>query len=385
MAAYQAAVDWGATCMEISVQMTVRRGAHLHARPRLRPDDHRHRTGARAARHRCWTPPASGSRGSARPGRSIRRGYRSSRTSCKTFGGRVVLAVEAKLDAAYVPMMAMVEKYGLQKSVIVKAHYKSRRWAQAKLAGYPVFCYFGVGGRHDAGHCSTPIAAQLDPLRDYLVIPGVNGSTTSPTPPSRRRSTPASRSGCTRCTAAPTRSTSSISARRGAICSSYGYIAGATTPVTADSWASQAIAAGEMSRNPADRHPRATAVTPAGEMVLAAKGSQHFITVGQLGSVSGRCGFVLDQGRRVVAHPAGLQLGQHLRGLRPRGRFVLPAPAGQGRRLITRSCGPMARWASTGTGTVRWPASLLAPEVATPALRTGPVGDPAGGRHARRR
>jgi hypothetical protein len=204
----------------------------------------------------------------------------------------VVLAVEAKLDAAYPSMMAMVEKYGLQKSVIVKAYYNSKRWAQAKLAGYPVFCYYGSAADM-APALLDPVVAQLDPLRDYLVIPGVNGSTyladsyvkaavATGIPvwmyPLHRR--------------ADAQRFFDLGAK-GAICSSYGYIAGATTPVTADSWAGQAISAGEMSQNPA-ADALAPRFTPAGEMVLAAKGSQHFITMGQLGSLSGSYSINVD-------------------------------------------------------------------------------------------
>jgi glycerophosphoryl diester phosphodiesterase len=283
MAAYQAAVDWGASCLEISVQMTsdgvlfcMHDLAYDRTTTAKGPANAQPATVLETAR--IWQP-RLGAAWTADPPR-----LPLFEDVLRTFGGRVVLAVEAKLDAAYPSMMAMVEKYGLQKSVIVKAYYRSRRWAQAKLAGYPVFCYFG--SEADLAPASLdPVAAQLDPLRDYLVIPGVNASTYladsavkaavgSGIPvwmyPLHRR--------------ADAQHFFDLGAK-GAICSSYGYIAGATTPVTADSWAGQAISAGEMSRNPA-ADGLAPRFTPAGEMVLAANGSQHFITMGQLGSLS---------------------------------------------------------------------------------------------------
>ena len=283
MEAYQAAVDWGATCMEISVQITAD-GVLIC----MHDDDYDRTTTATGVVRALPASVASAARillprlGAAWTAAPPR--IPLFEDVLKAFGGRVILAVEAKIDAAYLPMMAMVEKYGLQNSVIVKSHWRSKRWPQAKKAGYPVFCYFAsVADLTPALLGAT--TAQLDPLRDYLVLPGVNGSAyladsyvrtavATGIPvwmyPLHRR--------------ADAQHFFDLGAT-GAICSSYGYIAGATTAVTADSWATQAISPGEMSRNPAtDTY--APKFTPAGEMVLAAKGNQHFITMGQLGSLS---------------------------------------------------------------------------------------------------
>jgi glycerophosphoryl diester phosphodiesterase len=59
-------------------------------------------------------------------------------------GGRAVLCVEAKRDADYPAVMRLIEQHRLTDSVIVKAFHASRRIAQAKLAGYPVFCYLAA-------------------------------------------------------------------------------------------------------------------------------------------------------------------------------------------------------------------------------------------------
>ena len=72
---------------------------------------------------------------------------------------------------------------------------------------------------------------------------------------------------------------------RGAICSSYGYIAGVIPAATADSWATQAIAAGEMTKDPAS-NVYAPEFSSTGELTLAARGVQHFITLGHIGPLT---------------------------------------------------------------------------------------------------
>ncbi len=274
MQAYQAAVDAGAACMEISVQMTsdgVLICMHDFAYDRtttatglvnVQPSSVLDAT-------RIWQPWLGASWTVDPPRIPLFEDV------LRTFGGRVVLAVEAKLDAAYVPMLAMVERYGLQKSVIVKAHFKSKRWAQAKLAGYPVFCYFGAVADM-APDALAKTSAGLDPGRDCLVIPGVNGSyyvADSVVTAAVRTGIPVWVYPLHR--RAEAQHFFALGAQ-GAICSSYGYISGAATPVTADSWANRAVAAGEMSRNPATGA-FAPQFTAAGDIVLAARGNQHFI------------------------------------------------------------------------------------------------------------
>jgi glycerophosphoryl diester phosphodiesterase len=367
MAAYQAAVDAGAACMEISVQMTsdgVLICMHDFAYDRTTTATGlvRAQSSAVLDTARIWQPWLGASWTVDPPRIPLFEDV------LKTYGGRVVLAVEAKLDAAYVPMMAMVQRYGLQESVIVKTHFKSPRWAQAKQAGYPVFCYFGAVADMTPDAIRTT-SAQLDPLRDCLVIPGVNGSYYVPDSavtaavdtgvpvwvyPLHRR--------------ADAQHFFDLGAQ-GAICSSYGYIAGALSPVTADSWANQAIAAGEMSRNPATGT-FAPQLSGDGELALAAKGSQHFITVGQLGSVSGDAGSYsigVDvswptppisswDNISVAFGRADDSYYQHRQG------------KGNGYHAIMRANGSLGLYRHRD-GQVA--GELLAPEVDTPALRTG--------------
>ena len=154
----------------------------------------------------------------------------------------------------------------------------------------------------------------------------------------------------------------------GAICSSYGYIAGATTAVTADSWATQAISPGEMSRNPAtDTY--APRFTPAGEMVLAAKGSQHFITMGQLGSLSDAGSYSISvdvswptlpvstwDNITVAFGRADDSYYQHRQG------------KGSGFHAILRANGSLGLYQHRNG---QMAGELLAPEVATPAPKPG--------------
>ena len=76
-----------------------------------------------------------GSRNSGRPGRSpAAQGPRLDQV-LQRYGGHAVLCIEAKRDADYPAMIAMVEHYGLSDSVIVKAYRTSDTIAAAKQRG----------------------------------------------------------------------------------------------------------------------------------------------------------------------------------------------------------------------------------------------------------
>jgi hypothetical protein len=169
-----------------------------------------------------------------------------------TFGGRVILAVEAKHNAAYQPMMAMVERYGLRDSVIVKAHFASSNWMAAQRAGYPVFCYFGSVGEATA-EAVRQTAARLRPGRDYLVVPAYAGPNTCV---DDSLITTAVATGIPTWVFPLHRRSDATHffhlGAQGAMCASYGYISGAVEPVSVDSWATQAIASGEMSLDPSN-------------------------------------------------------------------------------------------------------------------------------------
>ena len=212
----------------------------------------------------------------------------------REFGARVVLAIEAKADRAYEPMMRMVERYGLNESVIVKSHFTSKRWVSAQLSGFPVFCYFGTAFETTASGV-VAIAARLDPGRDCLVIPGfrqdgtfldnelVEAAVATGVPvwvyPLHRRSDAAH---------------FFEQGAEGAVCSSYGYIAGAVSAVGSDNWAAQAVAPGDMSKDPASSS-YAPKFSTDGELILDAKGTQHFVTLGQMAPlVTGVDNYTID-------------------------------------------------------------------------------------------
>ncbi len=72
---------------------------------------------------------------------------------------------------------------------------------------------------------------------------------------------------------------------QGAICSSYGYISHSSAITTRDTWASRAIASGEMTKDPADPE-FAPSWESGGALALARQGSQHFVTLGQMSPIA---------------------------------------------------------------------------------------------------
>ena len=191
----------------------------------------------------------------------------------RAFGGRLVLCIEAKDDAAYPAIMAAVQAHGLQRSVVVKAPYDSPRLAQAKRAGYPVFAYFGAASDVSPERIST-LAASLDPKADYLIVPIgtmnslVRQAVATGIPvwafPAHRRSDAARyfALGC-----------------RGIICSSLKYVSTAAPTATADTWAFGAVAPGEMTQDPGSA--ALAPVWSGDELHLGVQGTQHFLTLGQ--------------------------------------------------------------------------------------------------------
>ena len=186
MPAYQAAVGWGAACLEISVGITSD-GVLICMHD---PTYDRTTTGTGTIIDqpssvldsiRIWQP-RLGRAWTDNPPR-----VPLFEDVLRSFGGAVVLAVEAKVPQAYAPMMAMVERMGLRESVIVKTYYPSDDLATATAQGYPVFCYFG---KADAAtpDAITKAAPRLDPHRDCLVpvglpAPGVGAARAAPPGP----------------------------------------------------------------------------------------------------------------------------------------------------------------------------------------------------------
>ncbi len=283
MPAYQAAVDWGATCLEISVGITSDDVLIcMHD-----PTYDRTTTGTGTIIDqpssvldliRIWQPRLGQAWTDNPPSVPLFEDV------LRSFGGAVVLAIEAKVPQAYAPMMAMVERMGLRESVIVKTYYPSDDLATATAQGYPVFCYFGTADDATPAVISAA-AGRLNPLRDCLVLPATDGAGSflpeSIVAAAVRTGIPVWVFPLHRRSDAEHFFAFGV---QGAICSSYGYVAGVVPPVSADAWAGLAIASGEMTKNPSwDGY--APVFTPTGEVVLAAKGTQHFLTMGQCGPI----------------------------------------------------------------------------------------------------
>ncbi len=276
--AYQAAVDWGATAMEVSVGVTADgvlicmhdatydRTTTGHGRIDAQPasvlDDIRVVQPQLGAYWVENAPPVP------RLDDVLDR-----------FGGRVVLCLEAKNRTAYAPMMAAVTARGLQRSVIVKVHHTSDVLALAAAEGYPRFGYLGAPDEVTPAAVAA-LGAALDARRDVLVLPAGSGSS----------DTPFLDDGLVRAAVAtgvpvwvfPLHRRAELRhfldlGVRGAVCAGYGYLAAAVAPVRTDSWADRRVAPGEL----------ALAVTTPptwtadGQLVLDLAGRPHFVLAGQ--------------------------------------------------------------------------------------------------------
>jgi len=202
----------------------------------------------------------------------------------RRFGGRTVLCVEAKRDADFPAMVALIESHGLADSVILKVFQASRRIKQAQDSGYPVFAYFGSS---DATiERVRALAARLNPSTDYLVLPTsradggqldiavVASAVSSGVPvwayPVHRRSEADYFFG---------------NGVVGVIASSYGYVSRRPMPANrTDTWRSRRIAPGEMTKDPGSKA-YAPRWTGEGELTLDLPEAQHFVAMGQFAMV----------------------------------------------------------------------------------------------------
>jgi glycerophosphoryl diester phosphodiesterase len=196
------------------------------------------------------------------------------------FGGRMVLCVEAKRDADYPAVAAMVERHGLHDSVVMKLFHTSSQIDAAKRADYPVFVYLASNDVSAASIAAT--AARLDPARDYLVIPTSSANGQEYLPDSLVHAAVG--------TGVPTwvypvhRRSEADHYRDlgvvGTVSSSVGYSSNTAQRVSSDDWTSGKVSSGEMTLDPS-----ATAYEPrwhdGGVIALAAQNIQHFLTLGQ--------------------------------------------------------------------------------------------------------
>ncbi|QWZ08386.1 glycerophosphodiester phosphodiesterase [Nocardioides panacis] len=202
----------------------------------------------------------------------------------EAFAGKTVLCLEAKVDIDYPLLVELVEKRGLQKSVVFKFFHMSSRIADAKAAGYPVFVYLGSDDASE--EAIRDAASGLDRTTDYLVLPtttldgadlpdaavrtAVGTGVSTWVYPVHRRS--------------EAKRYQDLGAE-GIITSSLEYVRETSPLATSDQWASKAIAPGEMTRHP-DRAENGPSWTSQDELTLARDGAQRFLTLGQLAPVA---------------------------------------------------------------------------------------------------
>ncbi|GAA0943909.1 hypothetical protein GCM10009554_37640 [Kribbella koreensis] len=202
----------------------------------------------------------------------------------RKYGGRVILAIEAKDERAYAPMMAMVAKYRLESAVLIKTYFKSKLIADVKSLGLGVFAYFTTPDEMTPETIQS-VAAQLSPRTDAIVVPNsgpggyldvslVEAAVATGIPiwpyPLHRRADVAHYTAL---------------GMQGAVTSNLGYILGKTEQVTTDQWAAGAVVSGELTRDPYDDR-FAVSWGRGGSIGLAAKGTQHFLTLGNLGPIT---------------------------------------------------------------------------------------------------
>ncbi len=200
------------------------------------------------------------------------------------FGGKVVICLEAKDDRAYPAMMAMVTRLKLLDSVIVKAYHASVRIPEAKAAGLPVFSYLSPADMTVA--TIDAATAKLD-RNDLLVMPYDKGDyityhSDELIADAKAHGVPLVVYPIHRRADAAHYFKLGVS---GAVTSDYGYVSTDTAAATSDNWASKRISAGEKPKMP-DSRSLAGAWTALNELTLGAEEKRQFITLGQLGPIA---------------------------------------------------------------------------------------------------
>jgi hypothetical protein len=181
-------------------------------------------------------------------------------------------------------MMAMVSRYGLQDSVMLKTYYLSKRIPEAKALGLGVFGYFTTPAELTPDAVQN-LAVQLSRRTDAIVVPNsgpggylandlLDAAVSTGIPiwpyPLHRRSD------LTHYAALGV---------AGAVTSNIGYLAGRTIQATSDQWSGGRALPGELTRDPYDDR-YALKWGPGGTIQLAARKVQHFLTLGNLGPIT---------------------------------------------------------------------------------------------------
>lgn len=319
---YQAALDWGARCLEISVAITS--DGQLICLHDLTYDRTTTGRGPVAGQPASvldsigiWAPQL----GPAWLQAPLPRVPRLSE-ALDLVGGRAVLAIEAKDDRAYEPMLAMIARRGLTASVIVKAHHTSSRIGQASRAGLPVFGYLAASDMHPV--VIAALAARLNPETDQLGIP-----VTTPSGAYWPDSLVAEAVGHgvpLWVYPAHRRSDADHYAALGVggiVSSSYGYATGAVPVAVHDDWASGAITSGQISRDPASES-AAPAWTGADELTLARGGAPQTVLLGQVCPVPATSRYRIRLDVAFPDLPSDAETGFLLAFARPDDRYYEP-------------------------------------------------------------
>lgn len=206
------------------------------------------------------------------------------RNVLREVGGRAVLCIEPKDDAAYVPLVELINELELGDTVIIKLDHSSPRIEQAKEYGFPVFAYLGNAEAATETNVAT-LAERLDRKRDAMVLPTTDGSAL----------VPASLIKAAVGTGVPVwvfpvhrRHEAAYFANlgvQGMITASVGYVSGAISPSRTDNWASGQLAPGELTRDPY-ASAFGLAWTEPGILTIPTPGRQSFVTFGQFSPIT---------------------------------------------------------------------------------------------------
>lgn len=281
MPAYEAAVQWGASCIEVSVgstsdgtliclhDLTYNRTATATGATHDQPATILRGVGVRQ--------PQLGPAWLREPLPAIPLLV----DVLRRFGGQVILAIEAKRDADYPAVIAMVRRFGLQDSVIVKAYRTSKSIHRAQQDGFQVFGYLGAA---DANvEAITQLASVLRKDTDYLALPASTRDDRLVLLDESLIASAVATGHRLWAAAVHRRSEAAFYLRHGVsgiVTSSYGYVSTKAPVATADTWCYKTVASGELSRAPQGRF-FAPSWTGTDELTLELHGTQHFMTLGQ--------------------------------------------------------------------------------------------------------
>ena len=204
----------------------------------------------------------------------------------RRWGGRAVLFCEAKADAAYPSMVALIERYGLKDCTVIKAFHSSARLAEAKSAGYKTFGYFGTKAEVTQANVDSLVARNTD----YIVLPYFDVDVLTPMPDAE----------VARCVATgrhvlmyPLHRRVDVARNkargvRGFITAGPGYVDRSTALATVDQFWSGAATPGLLTLDQSGASYAPTWV--ASNILRLARAGQHFVTLGDLSPIANAAG-----------------------------------------------------------------------------------------------